>query len=185
MASKHNLSLEIPDTNNINVFRIFDTSLYVENVGTNCGLLQITAPGFNTPVSIDVLPQFNLVLNACTLGIQTAYCTEYCNPLPDGIYTIRYSVAPNDKVYIEYNYLRLTQTYNKYFNSLAALEIAACEPDVETKDKLKELQLIKGFLDAAKVKVEYSHNPEQGMELLVYAQKRLIKAGGSECYTVN
>lgn len=183
MASKHQLSLEIPDTNNINVLRLFDTSLYAEDLGTNCGLLQITSPGFNAPVSIEVLPQFNLVLNACTLGIQSSGCGTICNPIPDGIYKVRYSIAPNDKVYVEYDYLRLTQTNNKYYNMLASLEMSACEPDADVKEQLKELRLIRSFLDAAKAKIEYAHQPEQGMELLVYAQKKLVRLGSNSCFT--
>jgi len=181
MANKHQLSLELPDTNNVNVLRVLDTSLYAEDLGTSCGLLQITSPGYNTPVSIEVLPQFNLVLNGCTLGIQASGCGEQCYAIPDGIYRIRYSVAPNDKVFVEYNYLRITQTLNKYFSILAEVEMAACEPESEIKDLLKELRMIKSFLDAAKAKVEYANQPEKGMELLYYAHKRLLRIGNDEC----
>jgi hypothetical protein len=140
--------------------------------------LQITAPGFNIPVNIDVLPHFNLVLNACTLGLQHAGCGEVSSSIPDGIYQIRYSVAPNDKVFVEYHHLRVTQTINKWSNELAKLEMAACEPAADVKEKLNELNLIRSFVDAAKVKVEYSHQPQQGMELLIYAQKKLNKFSG-------
>lgn len=175
MPNKHLLSLEIPETNNISVLRLFDTSQYAEDLGANCGLLQITSPGFSSPVSIEVLPQFNLVLNACTLGIQSTGCGDTCYPIPDGIYTVRYSVSPNDKVFVEYQYLRLTQTNNKYYNMLGSLEVLGCEPDADIKELLKEFRLIRSFLDAAKAKVEYVHQPEQGMELLVYAQKKLMR----------
>lgn len=178
MAIKHQLSLEVPDTNNVKVIRVFDTSLYASNFDTSCGLLQITAPGFNIPVNIDVLPHFNLVLNACTLGIQHAGCGEVSASIPDGIYQIRYSVAPNDKVFVEYYHLRVTQTINKWSGELSKLEMAACEPAADVREKLNELNLIKSFIDAAKVKIEYAHQPEQGMELLIYAQKKLNKISG-------
>jgi hypothetical protein len=70
MASKHQLSLELPDTNNIKVLRIFDTSIYADGVGQDCGVLSITSPGFNLPVNIEMLPGFNTTLTACTLGLQ-------------------------------------------------------------------------------------------------------------------
>lgn len=178
MAVKHQLSLEVPDTNNVKVLRIFDTSLYAENFDTTCGLLQITSPGFNLPVNIDVLPHYNLVLNACTLGLQRTGCGETSAVMPDGIYIIRYSVAPNDKVFVEYNHLRTTQTINKYFSELSKLELAGCEPQADVKERLAELTLIKSFIDAAKIKVEYAHSPHEGMELLIYAQKRLNKFSG-------
>lgn len=178
MPSKHQLSLEVPDTNNCAVFRVLDTSLYSELLEVTCGTLEITSPGFNEPVSIEVLPNFNLILNACTLGIQSAGCGTTSELIPDGIYKIKYSVSPNDKVFVEYQYLRVCQTVNRYMSQLCKLELAACEPQADVKADLNELRLIKSFIDAAKVKVEYCENPQQGMELLLYAQKRLQKFMG-------
>lgn len=181
MASKHQLSLELPDSNNIKVFRLVDTSSYAEEVGVDCGTLQITSPGFNLPVSIEVTPRFNLILNGCTLGIQRTGCGEVSQILPDGIYIIRYSVSPHASVYVEYNHLRATQTLNRYYNLLSQLELSACEPDADVKEQLEELRMIKSFIDAAKAKVEYSHEAEKGMELFVYAKKRLDKLTAKVC----
>lgn len=183
MAQKHQLSLELPETNNIRVLRLFDTSLYAESMPVDCGTLSITSPGFNLPVNIEVLPSFNTVLTACTLGLQTTGCQEATQPLPDGIYTIRYSVSPHSSVFVEYQHLRVTQTSNRYFNLLGELEMSACEPDADVKEQLAELRLIKSFIDAAKAKVEYAHEPEAGVELLVYAKKRLDKLTGDKCKT--
>lgn len=173
MAVKHHLSLEMPDSNNPCVLRVFDTSTYADDMEINCGYLRITSPGYNLPVAIEVQPHFNLVLNGCTLGIQTSGCGETSEVIPDGIYVINYSTSPNTSVFTEYNYLRVTQTYNRYMTLLSELEMSACEPDADIKEKLKELRLIKSFIEAAKAKVEYAHEPEAGMELLVYAKKRL------------
>jgi hypothetical protein len=94
--------------------------------------------------------QFNLILNACTLGLQSSGCGTTSERLPDGIYVIRYSVSPNDRVYVEYHYLRVCQTLNKYFHELCELELSACEPEADVKEDLAELRLIKSFIDAAK-----------------------------------
>jgi len=180
MASKHQLSLELPDTNNIKVLRIFDTSLYADGMPVTCGTLQITSPGFNLPNVIEALPNFNLVLNACSLGLQRTGCGEVSQTIPDGIYVINYSVSPNTNVYVEYNHLRTTQTMNRYYNLLANLEMSGCEPSADIKAQLSELRLIKSFIDAAKAKVEYAHSPEDGMGLFNYAKKRLDRLT-SEC----
>jgi len=173
MAIKHQLSLETPDTNNCKVLRIFDTSTYGEGLAKECGTLQITSPGFNLPINIEVIPFFNIVLNGCSLGIQKSGCGDSLQCIPDGIYVIRYSVAPNDAVYTEYNHLRVTQTLNQYYNELCKLEINSSEPDIDVRNKFNELRTIKSYIDAAKVKVEYCHLPEDGMELLIFAQKKL------------
>lgn len=180
MALKHQLSLEMPDSNNAQVMRLFDTSIYAPDMNVNCGNLRITSPGFNLPVAIEVLPNFNLVLTACTLGLQRSGCGSHSEILPDGIYVINYSVSPNSSVFVEYNHLRLTQTLNKYNNLLCQLELSGCEPGADIKEQLEELRLIKSFIDAAKAKVEYCHEPQAGMELLVYAQKRLNRYA-TEC----
>jgi hypothetical protein len=181
MASKHQLSLELPDTNNIKVLRIFDTSIYADGIGQDCGTLSIISPGFNLPVNIEMLPGFNTTLTACTLGLQKTGCSDALQPLPDGIYVINYSLSPNSIVQVEYNYLRVTQTVNRYYNLLCELEMSACEPGADVKEKLEELRLIKSFIDAAKAKVEYCHSPEAGIELLMYAKKRLDKITNALC----
>ena len=179
----HQLSLDIPHTNNPRVFRIFDTSVYTDlsKLPVKCGTLQITVPGFNIPVNIDVDPEFNLVLTACDLGLQTIGCDEYSNILPDGIYIIRYSISPNDKVFVEYNHLRVTQFINRYNQKLGDLEIAACEPSVDIKHQLEELSLIRSLIDAAIVKVEDIHESNEGMQILMYAQTRLMKLDNRRC----
>jgi hypothetical protein len=185
MAYKHQLSLEVPDTNNCSVFRVVDTSIYDEHVPVTCPKLEITAPGYNVPITIDVVLSedpvthapinFSYILNGCTLGIQTSGCGTISERLPDGIYTLRYSVSPNDKVFVQYHYLRVCMTVNKYYNELCKLELAACEPAPDVKDALDELRLIKSFIDAAKAKVEICDDLQEGMELLIYAQKKLQK----------
>lgn len=177
----HQLSLDIPHTNNPRIFRIFDTSVYSDLLHIKCGTLQITPPGFNIPTNITVDPGFNLILTACQLGIQTQDCGTTSAILPDGIYIVRYSVSPNDNVYVEYYHLRVTQFINRYHQLMCNLEVAACEPSVETKSKLAELRLIKSFIDAAKIKVEDCHDTTEGMDLLLYAQKRLMKLDGAIC----
>ena len=83
MASKHQLSLELPESNNIKVFRVFDTSIYADGMTIDCGTLRITSPGFNLPVSLETLPNFNLVLSACSLGLQRTACGENFQNIPD------------------------------------------------------------------------------------------------------
>ena len=150
MAIQHQLYLDIPDTNNVSVLRVVDASIYAQDLDVKCATLQITSPGFTLPAEIDVttyasskVASFNLVLNACTLGIINGNCSPECPALPDGVYKIKYSVSPNDQIYVEYYHLRLTQTYNIYNQQLCKLELATCEPPVEIRARLNELRLIK------------------------------------------
>ena len=118
MASKHILSLDVLETANCSILNIIDTSVYSDLLPVTCPELLITPPGFSAPALIDVQPGFNLPLNACSLGIQTTSCNTAINTLPDGIYIIKYQVAPADKVYVEYNHLRTTELLSAYHKKI-------------------------------------------------------------------
>jgi hypothetical protein len=176
----HKLSLEIPTVLNICILKVFDTSVYTELLPVTCSTLQVTVPGFTTAENIPFTPGSSPVLTACGLGLQNTNCDTELYAIPDGIYIIKYSVSPNDVLYVEYNHLRITKALNRYTSILCDLELAACEPSEKIKKKLDKLNEIKNYLDAAKAKVEYCHEPDKGMTLYNYAIKLLDKL---ECKT--
>lgn len=184
--AQHVLSLEAPDTLNKCILRIVDTSIYNPQTAPSCILLQVTLPGFRVPVEFrdDVIaPGFNLNLTACDLELQTTNCGTVFNDLPDGIYIIKYSVSPNDIVYVEYNHLRITCALNKIQDIYCNLDLAACDPPQVTKEKLEQVRLAQQYLAAAKAHVEYCHQPSKGMELYRYAMKLISKINCSSCST--
>lgn len=183
---KHQLALDIPDTLNKCVFRVVDVSIYSNLVPVECETLHITPPGFNTPFSVDTLnPDFIANISACDLGLQTSNCGNTYNEFSDGVYVVRWSVSPNDVVYVEYNHLRITNALNLINDILCCIDVAACDPDVPTKEKLKEIQLLQTMLKAAKATVEYCHKPRQGMDMYNYVYAKLQKlscnCGCSQC----
>ena len=181
MADKHILSLEVPTVANCEVLTIKDTSQYSKILNVDCGELLITTPGFNKTALIKVNSEFDLVLNACLLGIQTTNCGTTRTALADGVYVIRYSVAPTDKVYVEYNHLRVTSLLKLYYETLCHIDVKDCEPHSERKDLIDEMKYIRTLIDAAVAKVEYCSTPGDGMSLYEYAKKRLQKIS---CKTV-
>ena len=181
--ANHVLSLEAPDTLNGCILRVVDTSIYNSMMAIKCLLLQITLPGFNRPVQFtetSVSPGFNLNLTACDLGVQTAGCGSTYNNLPDGIYIIKYSVSPNDIVFVEYNHLRITKALTRIQGILCELDLSTCDPPEIIKKKMNQLRMIQMYLQAAKAKVEFCHEPVKGMELYKYAMSLLNKM---ECRT--
>ena len=184
--AQHILSLEAPDTMNRCILRLVDTSVYNPATAPVCPLLQVTLPGFDLPVNFDdtiIQPGFILNLTACDLGVQTEQCGTIFSNLSDGIYILRYSVSPNDIVFVEYNHLRITCALYKYQTILCDLDIANCDPPTEVKAKLNELRLIRMYLDAAKAQVEFCHQPKKGMELYNYAMRLLDKLACTVCKT--
>lgn len=182
--ANHVLSLEAPDTLNSCILRVVDTSIYLTTPSIKCFLLEITVPGFIRPVvftEATVLPGFNLNLTACDLELQSSGCGTSYNDLPDGIYILKLSVSPTDIVYVEYNHLRITKALKRYSAILCELDLGACDPPEIIKKKLNQLRLIRMYLDAAKAKVEFCHEPFKGMELYKYAMKLLGKMDCKTC----
>lgn len=189
--AQHTLSLEVPDTRNECILRIVDTSVYNSDIAISCPVLLVTVPGFSYSVQytmsfepgggIVITPGFILNLTACDLEIQSSNCGTVFNSLPDGIYAIKYSVAPSDLVYVEYNHLRITQALNKIYRILCDLDIGACDPPASVKEKLKQLRLIRMYLEAAKAHAEYCHQAQKAMQLYDYAVKLLDKMACTTC----
>ncbi len=177
----HILSLEIPTVLNTCIMSILDTSVYSSSIPVTCPTLNVTVPGFNYSTQLDVVPGDNTILTACDLQLQSVGCGDTLNELPDGIYVIKYSVSPNDLVFVEYNHLRISKALNIYNNILCNLDLAACEPPEKIKQKLEKLQMAKMYLDAAKAKVEFCHEPNHGMSLYNYAVKLMKKIECKNC----
>lgn len=185
--ANHVLSLEAPDTMNKCILRLVDLSIYNPLTPVKCPRLLITLPGFNVPVSFDdtkISPGFMLNLTACDLELQIKQCGTVYDSLPDGIYIIKYSVSPNEFVYVEYNHLRITNALYIIQCILCSLDLGTCDPPESIKEKMDTLNKIRIYLSAAKAHVEFCHNPHKGMELYRYAVKLLnILACGTNCGT--
>lgn len=180
--ANHVLSLEAPDTLNKCQLRLVDTSVYNVLSPVTCPSLEVTVPGFKDVVEIpNVEPGFIYNLTACDLKLQSSGCgTTFLN-LPDGIYILKYSVSPNDQVYVEYNHLRITLALDKIQKIYCDLDVANCDPSVKIKEKLLKVREIRDFLYAAKAKVEYCGNPRTGMQIYNYAVKLLDKLTCKTC----
>jgi hypothetical protein len=179
--ANHVLSLEVPTVMNPCILTIMDTSVYTDLIPVTCEHLNITVPGFQYSVQLDVNAGFLENITACDLNLQTSDCGTQFVDIPDGIYIIKYSVSPNDQVYVEYNSLRITKALNRYYNILCRLDVAACDPPFRIKERLQELNFIKMYLEAAKSKVEFCHEPQKGMTLYNYALKLLNKMDCVNC----
>jgi hypothetical protein len=179
--ANHILSLEVPTVMNSCILKIFDTSVYSDLLPVTCPTLNITVPGFGYSVQLDTTQDFVETITACDLGLQTTDCGTVNVDIPDGVYIIKYSVSPNDTVFVEYNHMRITQALNKYYNVLCDVDANACDPPFKIKQRLEELRLIFMYLQAAKGKVEFCHEPQKGMSLYNYAMKLLNKMTCTNC----
>jgi hypothetical protein len=175
----NSLSLNIPNIMTDCILRIEDTSVYEPLLPYICPTVQVLVPGYRDCVTFNdttvptVDKGFIFNLTACDLKVQSAHCGTEFDALPDGIYVIKYSMSPNDRMYVEYNHLRVTALRAKLKEQWCNLKLSACEPIPETKEKFLSLMEITGYIDAAQAKAEYCLDHEQAMVLYNYAKKLL------------
>jgi hypothetical protein len=75
----------------------------------------------------------------------------------------------------------MTCALNQYEKILCDIDVADCDPPAKVKERLRELRLIKMYLEAAKAKVEICHKSQEGMTLFNYAVKLLNKIDCKNC----
>lgn len=177
------LYLEFPDTGNVKTLRVTDGSYYNHKIKVECPILEVTPPGYSSAVSFNVTKGFSTVLNSSNLNISKVNAYSKLQPLPDGVYKFKYSIKPNELLWIEYQHLRINAFMKDYNTELCALKLQACEPDNETSLKLKKLREIRSYMEAAKIEVDECGNKIRGMELYEYAKKLLNKFQTSDCIT--
>lgn len=149
------LYLEIRGNFNGKSLVIKDVSAYNENLPVECGQLSIKVPGFNRIKYYDVLKGFEKIVNLSNLEIQIVNDYSNLNNLPDGAYHIKYSINPNDKLYVEYIYYNIFNLQRKYFTKLHCFMENKCELSrKEQLLKIDELYKISNMIDMIKITAE-------------------------------
>lgn len=146
----HTLDIHVYDNLNQRAFRITDNSSYDELLKVSNLLLEVYTPSSDKPSVHKVSKGFSIVLNSNLLQLNSTKTNPPPN-LPDGIYPIRISTSPNNKVYAEYYYFRNIKQQNKYLDSLTKLLTDRNKYiPKEFEKKKKELLWIKELIDGAK-----------------------------------
>lgn len=139
------LNLQLIDTFNLSTIAFADISDYGNKVINNPSF-EVTAPGFNK-VNVFFTPKQVNVFDAADLEIGCGGAD-----LPDGIYTIKYSIYPNTNNFIEkqfYRIFKLMLKFQNYSLSLLSDSICNCTPK-ESQKRIDELRLlIEGVVSAS------------------------------------
>ena len=107
--------------------------------------LQITPPGFDI-VSLTFTVAETNIITSTSLGITTSG-NEL--PIPDGIYYLKYSVAPyHSPYYVEKTILRVDQLMEKYDSVFMKLDMMECDRAIKTQSKT-ELMSVYFFIQGA------------------------------------
>lgn len=163
-------------------FIVEDASIYNNALPITCGQLTIKAPGFKYPHTFETLPEFKFKVNLGNLGLQNVNTVNCLGELPDGNYEIRYSINPNDKLFVEYNYYNTAQLYRDYIKQLCTFFNNMCnmskKEQEEEKDRLFE---IRQLIDYAKSSAEDCNDVDTADSFYNSAKDKLKKR--NDCKT--
>jgi hypothetical protein len=137
-------------------FEIKDISVYNTDGPVSCGTLKVTPPGFEKkPKYYDVLKGFMLNVNMSNLGIQKVNHFDQLKPLPDGAYHIRYSINPNDKIFVEYVYFNTFNINKVYVDKVAEFLEEKCDmTQAQKRERVDQLWEISNNIDLCKTAAE-------------------------------
>lgn len=174
------LFIDFPDTTSVKTMRVEDASFYNPKIKVTCAQVDVTPPGYIEPVTFNVKAGFSIILNSSNLRLKKVNLYSKLTALPDGIYTVKYSINPNEQLWIEYDYLRIAVLLQEYNAQLCAVKITPYPLSREVRAELKRLREIKWYIDSAKLEVEDRGNRVRGMELYAYAAE-LLKVTCKTC----
>jgi len=171
----HNLNLNLVDTYSLSSMALADISAYDPHLAISNATIEITAPGFNK-VSTIFTPKSVNVYNAQVFNIGCAPDTE----LPDGLYTVKYSVYPNDTTWVQKMFMRTAQIMCKYQRTFLAIDLhCSCNGAYygRLKDELRNIRLlIEGSVAASN-----NCNTVDSMDMYKKANSLLDKLSKCQC----
>lgn len=169
-------------TDDCKILRLADNSLYNPALAVTNAILEITPPGYDCPIIFNVEKYFNTAFNSSSLKLIPSLETSQLTNLPDGVYTIKYSIKPNNSLFVEYDLLRTCQATYSYINELCKLFEARCTLSTKSFElKLSRLRWIKELLEASKFEVEDRGRRKEGLDLYNEAVKSLRDYTNLKC----
>ena len=137
------LDILVIDTHNVLTLGIADASVY--DTTPTSPTIEITVPGF-PPVSIPFVPNdFNL-FNSTTLELSAV--GDPTQPLPDGIYYLKYTVAPALTNYVNKTIMRVEQIQQKFDEEFMKLDMMQCDLAIKQQSRV-ELDSIYYFIQGS------------------------------------
>lgn len=132
--------------------------------------VEISAAGFPTK-SVSFVPSNLNIYNSSNLGITCVDAPDAV--LPDGIYTIKYSIAPAYQYFVEKTIMRVDNIMEKYDTAFLKLDITECDQTIKRQQKI-ELDTVNYFIQGSIAAANKCANTE-AIRLYNQADKMLKK----------
>ena len=169
------LDVLVVPTYNLKLLNITDASIYPDPLSVISPTIEISVPGFET-VSLPFTIQSANIFNSVSLGLSQV--GEYLS-LPDGIYNIKYSIAPAQDNFITRSVFRTEKLQEKFDNAFMQLDMMECDRAIKEQSQVK-LNTINIFIQGAIASANNCANIE-AMKLYEKADKMLTTFIKKDC----
>lgn len=139
------LDIIVVPTYNVLNLAVMDASTYPDNPPLVSGAtIEIDVPGFGVVSLPFIVGEIN-IFTSSNLGITAVGVSE---PLPDGIYHLKYSTAPAYINYVEKTIIRVDKLQEKFDKAFMRLDMMECDRAIKMQAKV-DLNTIYFFIQGA------------------------------------
>lgn len=141
------LDFTIIDTHNPLTLAVADTSFYPTGFTIVNPTIEVTPPAFVESTTI-YSPNTIITFNSNILGLTCVPNISMLTPLPDGIWTIKLSVAPAIDWNIERTFIRTDNIQQKLGRAFLKIDLTACNSD-QNRENMKAIDEISFYIQAS------------------------------------
>lgn len=171
------LDLIFLDTHSSLYLAIGDVSTYPTGFNPSTPTIEITPPSFPTKSLAFVVGSVQ-VYNSNTLGLTTGdNCANIA--LPDGLYTVKYSVYPAYLYYVTKTFMRVDNLQARWDDAWLKLDLFKCDEAIKYEQN-QQLSLIEDYMNGAISAANKCAN-KLAMELYTKASKLMDKFQNNAC----
>lgn len=130
------LNLTIFDSHDNKLLVIGDASSYPTGFSIVNPTVQIIVPGYG-PKTITFTERTINIYNSNDLGITCDADDCDLSTLPDGIYTVKYAIAPAYQYNVTKNFFRVENLYQKFDEKVLNMEMYTCDSQLKRSKKMQ------------------------------------------------
>lgn len=128
------LDILVIPTYNTKTLGVADASTYPASPPISAPTIEITVPGFGVSTLPFVPSDFN-IFTSNNIGLNDI--TQETLPLPDGLYTLTYSVTPAYENFVTKTIMRVDQLQEKFDEAFMKLDMMQCDLAVKKQAKVQ------------------------------------------------
>jgi len=170
------LDILVVPTYNSKTLGIADASTYPDPNTTTSPTIELTIPGFGIATIPFVQNDFN-IFNSTIVGLTEV--SDTLLPLPDGLYTMTYSVTPAYTNYVTKTFMRVEQLQEQFDKVFMSLDMMECDRAIKQQAKV-DLNTVYFFIQGS-IAAANNCAVDVANKLYIQASKQLANMKKNNC----